>query len=285
MGPGAVSIKPGQLVFFDLTVRARDNPTTVMLQGLIALEEDGGQKLQAYWRHGAFAEKLLCPLENVHPIPERLLEKYGPGKLTCLGSTLVPYGGLLAGGLEPGQRVMIQPATGHFGAAAVAAAVAMGASAVFAVGRNRGVLYELVKRFGERVKPVVTTGTESDKDVYAQLDLDMTLNLYPRGVPADGVVHGLSALKSGGTLVLMGGGQEAIPIPYSDLMHNCITIKGQYMHPRSTVPKMIRLAEVGLVDLNVFDEKRFKLENVLEALDFSASKENRRWLYQVILEP
>src|SRR5271170_581294 len=56
LGSGAVSLKPSQLVFFDTTVHARDNPTTIMLQGWIAQEETGGQKLEAYWRRGAFAQ-------------------------------------------------------------------------------------------------------------------------------------------------------------------------------------------------------------------------------------
>ena len=73
-------------------------------------------------------------MENVHPIPESLLERYGVGKWAWLSTTLVPYGGFLAGTLEAGQRDMVQPATGHFGAAAVAVAIAMGASTVFAAG-------------------------------------------------------------------------------------------------------------------------------------------------------
>lgn len=104
LGAGSVALKPGQLVFFDTTVRARDNPFSIMLQGLFAAEQDGGQKLQSYWRNGAFAEKVLVPIENVHLLPEYLLERYSPCKLSILNTTLVPYGGLLAGNLEAGQR-------------------------------------------------------------------------------------------------------------------------------------------------------------------------------------
>jgi len=170
---------------------------------------------------------------------------------------------------------MIQPATEHFGAAAVAVAVAMGASSVFAVGGNKSVLDELVKKFGARVKPVVVTGKESEKEVYASLEVDMSLNLYPPGSPTDAILYGLSALKSGRTLVLMGGVLEPIPIPYIEVMHKSITIKGQFMYPRSAVPKMIGLAEAGLLDLNVFDKKKFNLDDLLEAVEFAASKENR----------
>jgi alcohol dehydrogenase len=282
LGPGAVKLDPGQLVFFDTTVRARDEPYTIMLQGLFAAE----QKLQTYWRNGAFAEKVLVPLENIHPIPEAMLERYGAAKLSEMNTTLVPYGGFLAGGLQAGGRVMIQPATGHFGAAGVAVAVAMGASAVLAVGRNKDVLSSLVEKFGPRVHPVVITGTQEDKEIYGALKpVDMTLNIYPAGSSVESIVHGLGALKSGGTLVFMGGVQDAVPLPYGQLMQRCITVKGQFMYPSSAVAKMIGMIEGGLLDLTAFEEKAFKLDDVLEAVEYSASKENRGWLSSTVLEP
>jgi alcohol dehydrogenase len=180
---------------------------------------------------------------------------------------------------------MIQPATGHFGAAAVAVAVSMGASAVYAVGRNTSVLNTLVEKLGKRVKPLVITGAKADKDVYGRLQVDMTLNLYPPGSSVENVTYGFPALKAGGTLVLMGGIQEAVAIPYRELMFKCITVKGNFMFPQSAVPKIIALAEAGLLDLDVFEEKSFKLEDVGEAVELSASQENRGWLFSSVLEP
>lgn len=227
----------------------------------------------------------MCPLENVYPIPEELLQKYSAAKLSWMNSTLVPHGGLLAADMEPGQRVMVQPATGHFGACGVAVAIAMGASAVYAVGRNKAVLDELVKRFGPRVKPVVVSGTADDKKIYETLQVDIILNFYPPGSPTDGVIMGMAALKIAGTLMLMGGIQEAIPLPYWDTMLKCITVKGQFMYPPSAVPKHIGLVQAGLLDLDAFEERTYKLDNILDAVEFAASKENRGWLFSTVLEP
>lgn len=286
VGPGAVSLQPGQLVFFDITVRARDNPTVIMLQGLIAIEQDGGQKLQSYWRNGSFAEKVLVPLENVHPLPESLLTRYSPAQLLELNTALVPYGGFLAGKLEPGQRVLIHPATGHFGSSGVAIAVAMGASAVLVAGRNKEVLKELVKRFGPRVIPVAVEGKESDTEIYAKYGpVDMILNIHPPGVDPKQVVYPLPALKFGGSLVLMGGIFEEFPIPYGELMRKNIIVRGQWMYDRSAIAKAVGLIEAGLFDLSAFEHKSYKLDDIHEAIEFSASKENRGWLYSVVLEP
>jgi alcohol dehydrogenase len=254
-----------------------------MLQGLLAFGES--QKLQSYWRNGAFSEKILCPLENVYPIPEEVLRKYSVAKLSVMNSTLVPHGGLLAAGMEPGHVVMVQPATGHFGACGVAVSIAMGASVVYAVGRNKAVLEELVKRFGPRVKAVVVSGTAEDKKIYETLQVDVTLNFYPPSAPTDGVILGLAALKPGATLMLVGGSQDSIALPYWDTMIRNITVKGSFMYPPSAVPKHIRLVQAGLLDLDAFEEKSFKLDSVLDAVEFAASKENRGWLSSTVLEP
>ena len=44
-------------------------------------------------------------------------------------------------------------------------ALAMGAACVVAPGRNDRILTDLVRRFGDRVKPVKLTGNESDEEL------------------------------------------------------------------------------------------------------------------------
>src|SRR5579883_3258821 len=154
VGPDATRLKPGQLVFCDPTVRSRDDALSpdIMLQGWVAPGE-GPQKLQAHFRNGAFAEKMLLPLENAISLEH--LRSVDPAKLAWLVTLLVPYGGLLAASLQAGQTIMVNGATGHFGSAAVAIAVAMGAARVVAPGRNEQVLSTLVRQFGPRVRPVL----------------------------------------------------------------------------------------------------------------------------------
>ncbi len=153
-GPDATRLKPGQLVFCDPTVRSRDDALSpdIMLQGWIAPGE-GAQKLQAHFRHGSFAEKMLLPLENAVSLEH--VRSIDPTKLIWLGTLLVSYGGLLAAGLQPGQVILVNGATGHFGSAAVAVALAMGAARVIAPGRNEQTLNALVRQFGSRVRPVL----------------------------------------------------------------------------------------------------------------------------------
>lgn len=153
IGPDATRIAPGDWVFCDPTVRSRDDADSpdIMLQGLTAPSE-GAQRLQAHFRHGSFAERMLMPLENAVRLGE--LYEAQAVRWCALSTLLVPYGGLLAAGLEPGQTALISGATGNFGSAGVAVALAMGASRVVAPGRNRAALAALEHRFGSRIVTV-----------------------------------------------------------------------------------------------------------------------------------
>ena len=217
----------------------------------------------------------MCPLENVYPIPEELLQKCSAAKLSWMNSTLVPHGGLLAAGMEPWFSLR----QGILGPVVWLLLLRWARRLCNAVGRNKAVLDELVKRFGPRVKTIVVSGTPDDKKIYETLQVGIILNFYPPGSPTDSVIRGMAALTMAGTLMLMGGIQEAIPLPYGDTMLRCITVKGQFMYPPSAVPKHIRLVQAGLLDLDAFEERTYKLDNVLDAVEFAASKENRGWLF------
>ena len=66
-------------------------------------------------------------MENVTRIGD--IDPADAGRWTALGRLLVPYGGLLAGDLQAGEILVVNGATGGFGSAGVAVALAMGAGA------------------------------------------------------------------------------------------------------------------------------------------------------------
>jgi alcohol dehydrogenase len=273
-GPDATRLKSGQLVFCDPTVRSRDDVLApdIMLQGLIAPTE-GAKILQGHFRHGAFAEKMLLPMENAVHLEEMSAEN--AVRLACLATLLVPYGGLLAAGLQPGQTVLINGATGHFGSAGVALAIALGAERVVAVGRKREALDSLVQKFGPRVRPVVMTGEESQdvsalRAVCAQ-GVDCMLDMLSPIKTFTPVRTAMMGVRPNGTVVLMGGVQADISIPYGYIMRNGITIKGQYMYPRRAPRQLAGLIRSGLVDVSHFRIRTFPLDRFEDALADAAA--------------
>jgi alcohol dehydrogenase len=156
VGPDATRSLPGEWVLCDPTVRSRDGASTpdITLQGASARGQ-GGQKLQRYFRDGTFAQQVRVPTENAAPIG--IIDPAEAGRWCTVGALLIAYGGLLAMDFRPGETLLVSGATGNFGSATVALAMAMGARCVIAPGRNRAVLDDLRRRFGERLVPVCLT--------------------------------------------------------------------------------------------------------------------------------
>jgi len=273
-GPDATRLRAGEWVFCDPTVRSRDDAVCpdIMLQGWNA-HGDGAQRLQAHYRDGPFAEQLLLPMENavrIGPIADHEAVSW-----CWLNTLLVPYGGLLAAGLQPGETVLISGATGHFGSAGIAVALTMGAACVIAPGRNQATLADLVSRFGPRVRTVPLAGRE-DQDRERMLraapgPIDRVLDLLPPIPDTTPVRAAVMAARPHGTVVLMGGIGADLCLPYRHLMRNCITIRGQWMYPRDAPSRLIQLARAGLLSLRDPEITAFSLADANAAIDHAAA--------------
>ena len=223
------------------TVRSRDDALTpdITLQGWSA-RGDGGIRLQEHFHHGSFAEQMLVPTENVFPLGSIDAEDAGRWCLLNLLLLLVPYGGLLAANLKAGETLPVSGATGNFGSAAVAVALAMGAGCVVCPGRNEAMLDELKRRFGFRVQTLKLTGDEmEDRERMRRVapgPIDCVLDLLPPSAGTKPVRAAAMAVREYGKVVLMGGvgmlGGDDLALPYPWIMRNCITIIGQWMYPR-----------------------------------------------------
>ena len=279
VGPDATRLAPGDWVFCDPTVRSRDGGLApdITLQGWSSRGE-GGLRLQKHFHDGPFAERMMVPTENA--IPLGVIEEADAGRWCAAGVTLVPYGGLLAAGLQAGETLLISGATGNYGSAAVATALAMGAGCVVAPGRNERVLADLVRRFGSRVRPVTLVGDEvADRarmQAAAPGPIDCVLDILPPSVSTTVVRAALMAVRPYGRAVLMGGvgmlGGDDLSLPYPWIMRNCVSIHGQWMFDPSAVLGMIALVRAGLLDLGQFEITEFALDDANEAVAHAAAR-------------
>ena len=272
-GNDSTKLRVGDWVYCDPTIRARDDVLTpdIMLQGLIA-PGPGPKRLQAWVGDGGWAEQVRVPTENVTPLG--LVDPGTAIQWCALGTLLVPFGGLLAAELHAGETVLVHGATGAFGSAGVAVALAMGAGCVVAPGRNRTVLDDLVRRFGSRVRTVALSGDASvdhaAMKAAAHGPIDCVLDIMPPSVPASAVRAAVMTVRPGGRVVLMGGvgmeGGDEFSLPYPWLMRNDITVRGKWMYPRFAPGRLVSLIRAGLIDLNQFVATDFPLERAEEAV-------------------
>ena len=272
-GPDATRLSVGDWVFCDPTVKSRDDVLSpdMILQGWTAGSE-AGLSLHRYYHNGSFAEQMLVPTENVTPIGD--IDPREAGRWSLLSRLLVPYGGLLAMDLQAGETVVINGATGGFGSAGVMVALAMGAGRVVATGRNRSTLDAMAARLGPRLRTARMSGQEAeDRQLILETagsPVDAVLDFLPREARPSQVMAALLAVRPGGRVVLMGGVGRAdgagLDLPYSWMMRNNITVRGQYMYPRHAVPKLLGLVRSGLLDLGLVDVTEFGLSQANEAV-------------------
>jgi len=109
--------------------------------------------------------------------------------------------------------------------------------------------------------------------------VDPTAGFDPTDVEADvflecsgatpALLDGLRAVRSGGTAVMVGHGDEHISLPVQDIQVREVTLTGIFRYV-DTWPVAISLAATGRVDLDALVTARFGLDEVEAALTSDA---------------
>ncbi|EIM91203.1 alcohol dehydrogenase [Stereum hirsutum FP-91666 SS1] len=294
VGPDATSLKPGQLVYVDCFIRGRDDPDARIMMGMYeGYSEETRKLMRGEWRDGTFAEYAKVPLENCFVLDEaRLTGGVGEGglgyeveKLVYLSTLLVPYGGLRDVGLQAGETVVVAPATGAFGGAAVQVALAMGAK-VIAMGRNKQKLRK-IKAVSERVEVVPITGDmEKDTEALKQFGpVDVFFDISPpEAATSTHLNSGIHALRHGGRASLMGGLGRETALPFFWIVFQDLQLKGKWMYERKDIESLIKMVRAGVMKLDMVDiVGKFRLAEWEKA--FEVAKENADMGQMVLITP
>ncbi|KAH6891526.1 hypothetical protein B0T10DRAFT_402453, partial [Thelonectria olida] len=256
VGPDAASLKPGQLVFVNGFLAARDDPEGT--QVLLGLHDGGGPegqaKLFAAWK-GLWRDIGIVPMENCLALNEKILVDdmgYSFGDLNYIERLSVAYGGVSAAQLHAGQTVIVAPATGHFSGAVAELAAQIGCS-VIALSRSASKLIPLTSRH-PRITGLELTGDEGN-DIAAIMALcpsgaDAFIDVSPPEATASPhhLAVGVKAVRSGATVVFLGAMGD-VKVSYVGLMARSITLKGQFMYSRAELARLTKMIETGVVKL------------------------------------
>ncbi len=221
-------------------------------RGTPTIATDGMRRV---WRTGTFAEQALMPASTLVALPGA--ERYPDlARLAFLPWLSVAAGAVERSALTPGDRVVVTGASGQLGGATVLLALARGAGRIAAVGRNASSL-ERVAALDPRVRPVRSVGDRA-VDAAAILDAlggeaDVTIDALGPAPTADLTMAGFDVLRLDGTMVLLGGVRQTLPMPYDELMHRRITLRGSWMASNETAYSVWRQVEAGLLDLSALE--------------------------------
>jgi D-arabinose 1-dehydrogenase-like Zn-dependent alcohol dehydrogenase len=298
-GPDAAKVIPGSLVFFDPYILSREESSSNYVSGFMELQDDSSRALsRGEWRNSTLAEYAKLPLENCHVLDEQRLMGHpdagGLGytleDLSHIFSMLIPYGGLADIDVKAGQTIIIAPATGRYGSAAVHVALAMGAR-VIAVGRNQTILSDL-DSLNPRITGVAMTG-----------DLEADKTALRAAVPAGGAdgfwdmspfaasnsTHfrsSMEALKRGGRISLIGAAFGGMSFDYADIVMRRLTVRGTWMCTREQTVQLLTMVESGVLPLGKKAGQgpvvSFKLDEWKQALE---AAEERTGPGEIVINP
>lgn len=236
------------------------------------------------WRTGTFAEQALMPASTLVALPDA--ENYpDPARLAFLPWLAVAAAAVERSTLAPGHRLVVTGASGQLGGAAVLLALARGAGTIAAVGRNALSLGRLAA-LDARVHPVQSVGDRA-ADAAAIVtalggEADVAIDALGAAPTPDLTMSAFDAVRLDGTMVLLGGVRQVLPIPYDELMRRRITLRGSWMASNETVYSVWRQVATGLLDLHVLDVTTAPLDDPDTVL---AEAETTRGLSYVALTP
>lgn len=282
LGPDATTLKLGQLVYVDCDIHARDDPN---VHFLLALHDSGtpaSRKLfEDVWRDGPFAEYVKMPLENCISLDETRLCTtlgYSIRDLLYMAMLVVPFGGLRDIKLEPGETVIVSPATGGYGGAGVQVAIAMGAR-VIAMGRNETELARLKAHILKgspkaSIETMKMTGDElADAETLKRFGtIDAVLDFTPpQGSQSPHLKSAMRNLRRNGRISLMGFSDSPI-VPWIFVAKN-ISLKGKLMYEREDIIQFVKMLEAGLFPKgkDFVDTKGFQLQDWNIGFDTAAT--------------
>lgn len=270
-----VDIKPGDRVYVNPglscgschSCRRGDlvNCTSYTFQGYFGFGK-GSQQLFEDYPYAGFGQYLTAPVANLVKLPDSVSFEQG-ARFGYLGTS---YSALKKAGFGPGQTVLIDGGTGTLGLGAVILAMAMGATRIFATGRNQVLLDKLHQLDPARVVPIVLGQRPTAEVVMEATDgygVDVLIETLGANAPVSSVLDAFNALRRGGKAINIGGVSDPIPLEPFPLMCLQKSYIGSLWFTTAEGQDMAAMAQAGTLNLGVFEHERFSLDQVNEALD------------------
>jgi L-iditol 2-dehydrogenase len=201
---------------------------------------------------GAFSEYVVVPADFAHPVPGSLSD----AAVGLLEPLSVGIWANQKAGTTAGSRVFITGG-GPIGALAGMAARAMGATDI--------VVSDPVASRRQRVSELVgATAVDPTDGSFDPATLEADVFLECAG-PTPALLAGIKAVRPGGTMVLVGNGEDQVTLPIREIQNREVVLTGVFRYV-GTWPRAIGLAANGQVDLDALVTARFPLEEVEAAL-------------------
>lgn len=233
----------------------------------------GSRKIFERYPSGGFGEYMVAPASSIVTIPDNLSYEQA-SRFGYLGTS---YAALCHGQAGPKTSVLINGGTGTLGVGATLLALAMGVPKILAVARNEQLLSELKALAPSRIETFSTLNgacTEWAKQQTDGFGPDVVIEALGPEAPVEVTLAAMHSVSRGGRIVVIGGMDKEIPISPIWLMCNQISYLGSAWFTTAQGQDMAVMAEAGTLNMARFEQKRFELNQVNEALEAAQHREH-----------
>jgi alcohol dehydrogenase len=185
------------------------------------------------------------------------------------------YSALRRAGAVPGKSVLVNGISGTLGIGAAILAPAFGLTQVYGTGRDRGLLQQVHKAGGGRLRLHALGDGPVDEWIREQTKghgVDIYIDALGPGAPHETFQAGMRALARGGVAVNIGAVTGEVPIDLHRMMDQQLRLIGSAWFTPGEGQDMADLAEAGVLDLSPLEHQVFPLERVNEAVSGIAKR-------------
>lgn len=267
-----VYLNPGRHSMDSRASRMGDprSDTAYTFQGYFGFGPES-KEIHKDYPHGGLSQYVKAPASGIIVLPDNVSFDQA-SRLGYLGTA---YAGLRKGDVRAGTDLLIHGVTGTLGINSVLLALAMGATRIFGVARNK----ELLERIRQIAPGRIFTMAYGEGDVGEWVrehtegnGVDVFLDALGDQATADVTMAGIWALRRGGRMVSIGAMPEDLPVPMYRLMTMQIDLLTSLWFTEADGEEIVRMASAGTLDLNQFEIHHFSLEEANDAIAAAAHR-------------
>ena len=243
---------------------------------LIGFSNFGHQSdLYDEYHHGGLAEYVRAPHFLIDKLPEDVSYEVG-AKVHDIATA---SRALKLANLHKNSTIILTAPTGTMGTLTVRLAELYSIKRIILVGRSKKRL-EAVQSLTPIETEIVALEPE-DKDLTTHLKslapegVDAIIDYFPSG---DALMKILPALRTGGSLVHMGGNGSVLRVPLAYIMVNCWNITGGRANCREDVQECLEWLNSGRIHVEDLFTHRFSFADIERGLDVMVSRDEPVWL-------
>lgn len=226
--------------------------------------------------YGGLSQYITAPVSAIVKLPDSMTHEQA-ARLGYLGTA---YHSLKRLHVGPGQTLLVNGISGTLGICAALLGLAMGATKIIGVARNRDLLERVRSIAPDRifVYALEDDGAKKGGREYSHPFVDWSRSLtegegvdsvidcLPPGAPASAMLPAIYSLRRGGRMSNVGNVNEDLGVSTFWMITNRIGIEGSVWFTTAEGQEMVAMAQVGSLDLSVFDHRVRPLSEVNEAL-------------------